>query len=647
VLASAEVTALEFRVLGPLEVRRDGEVVPISAPKQRVLLGFLLLHANEPVTQDELIDQLWGENAPPTARASLQNQVHAIRRLLGAEVLERQSGGYVIHVESGRLDLERFERLVAEARRAGVRERAVKLREALACWRGPALVEFPSEPFARYEIGRLEEQRLAALEERIEADLELGLHVEAVAELEALVEKHPVRERLWAQLMIALYRAGRQAEAADTYRRARDSFTTQLGIDPGVELRDLQRAVLAQSPALDDADRRPGSALERAAAFLPRDAAEQARWLHEFGDALVDLGERRRAASAFRTAEKMAAVAGEPVLAARVRLSSSLLDCYMEGRRGPLAHLAVAEEVARVCKQHGDEEGLAVALRHQSSMLGFSGRWDEAAARIERAIELAARVGSVWEESLCRGLLTRALVEGTLPVKLAFARCEAELEQASTPQSRPLAEYALAVLHAEAGRLDEARAIAGRALGSARESGHVQGLFRATDALARVEEAAGDLARATEHLRAAYALLEADDDHGTLPTCGAILACALERLGEIEEAGDLARSARAGATRADDFYAEVWWRLALALVVAHEGQRHEAIRLSEEAVARVSASDALLFRGKTLEEAARVRGLAGDRAGAEEALRYSLAEYESKGSMLGAERVRRAGATAR
>ena len=634
------MSALEFRVLGPLEVRRDGEVVPIPAPKQRALLGVLLLHANEPVAQSELIDLLWGDDPPPTARASLQNQIHAVRRLLGAEVLERRPGGYVVHVESGRLDLERFERLAAEARHAEPHERAAKLREALACWRGPALVEFPSEPFAQHEIGRLEELRLAALEERIEADLELGRHAEAVAELEALVDQHPLRERLWEQLMIALYRTGRQADASAAYRRAREALTTQLGIEPGVELRDLQRAVLVQSPALDDADRQLGSTLERAAALLPRGATEQARSLHEFGDALVHLGERRRAASAFRTAEQMAAAAGEPALAARVRLSSSLLDCYVGGRRGPLAHLAVAEDAARVCEEHGDGAGLAVALRHQASMLGFAGRCEEGVATAERAIELALRVGDRWEQALCRGLLARMLVDGPVPVEQAMARCEAQLEHATTPQSRPLVELGLAALHAEAGRLDEARAIAGRMLQSARESGSVGNVIRATGALARVDEAAGDYAGAAEHHRVAYALLDAEDDRGTLPSVGAYLACLLVRLGEVEEARELARSARAASFCADDFHAEVLWRNALALVNAHDGRRDEALRLSGEVVARVTASDALLFRARMLEDAALVRHVAGDGAGGDDALRAALADYETKGSVTGAERVR-------
>ena len=149
-------------------------MVPIAAPKQRALLGLLLLHANEPVSQDELIDQLWGDRAPPTARASLQNQVYALRKLLGPETLERDARGYVIHVEPGELDLEQFERLVTEANRCEPKERADKLREALALWRGLPLVESPLEPFMQPEIARLEEAWLTALEGRVDAELALG-----------------------------------------------------------------------------------------------------------------------------------------------------------------------------------------------------------------------------------------------------------------------------------------------------------------------------------------------------------------------------------------------------------------------------------------------------------------------------------------
>jgi DNA-binding SARP family transcriptional activator len=165
---------LQLGILGPLDVRRNGEPLAIPARKQRALLTLLLLRSNTPVPQDELIDQLWGQDAPQAVRASFHNQVHGLRKILGPGVVERETAGYVAHLEPGQLDLERFGRLVAEAWRAQPKERAAKLRRALACWRGPALVEFHGEPFAQHEVNRLEEARLTALEDRIEAELELG-----------------------------------------------------------------------------------------------------------------------------------------------------------------------------------------------------------------------------------------------------------------------------------------------------------------------------------------------------------------------------------------------------------------------------------------------------------------------------------------
>jgi DNA-binding SARP family transcriptional activator len=634
------VSVLEFRVLGPLEVLRDGEIVHIPAPKQRALLGLLLLRANEPVAQEELIDQLWGEDAPRTARASLQNQVHAIRRLLGAEVLERRPAGYVVHVESGRLDLERFESLFEEARRAPAKERAATLREALACWRGPALVEFPTEPFAQHEIGRLEEERLTALEERIDADLQLGRHAAAVAELEGLVERHPLRERLWAQLMLALYRVGRQADALATYRRAHQTFVGEVGVEPSVSLRELQRAILIQDPTLDNGDQQSGWTLERAAALLPSENPERARSLLEYGKALWQLGERRRANSTLRAAERLARGAGEQALEARAQLMLSFHACYEDGQ-SPLDHLAQAERVARVCEQHDDDEGLAFALREQAFMLSVSGRADKAAAVSQRAVEIARRTGDRWQEASCRGLLAQSLANGTLSVDQAIARCEEQLRHiAQGAETVPMVSGALGLLHAEAGRLDAGRALVAEGLTRAHELGapwHVVGM---NGALAQVALAGGQYPEAAAHYRSAYELVEVEADRGARPVYAAALACILARLGEIDEAGRLVREARAMLASPDDFYAEVLWRSALALVDAHEGLTDEAIRLSDEALARVHASDLLTFRGQTLEVAAIVHRLAGDETGARQALTEAFAVYERKGAIARAARVR-------
>lgn len=245
---------VEFRLLGPLEVTRGRAAVPLAGARQRTLLAFLLLHANELVSRERLVDCLWGERPPETAANALQVAVHGLRRLLGAERVETRGSGYLLRVEPSELDLGRFRELVARARSAtGPAAAAESLGEALALWRGPPLADIAEAPFARIEIGRLEEERLAALETRIDAELALAHHAELVGELEALVAEHPYRERLRVMLMLALYRSGRQAEALDAYQGARRALVDDLGVEPGPELQELERAILRQDPSLQPA----------------------------------------------------------------------------------------------------------------------------------------------------------------------------------------------------------------------------------------------------------------------------------------------------------------------------------------------------------------------------------------------------------
>jgi DNA-binding SARP family transcriptional activator len=246
---------MRFRILGPLEVWDEGVEVSLGGPKLRALLAVLLLHPNEVVPADRLIDELWGEDSPERAAAALRVHVSRLRKALPQNVLRFKSPGYVIRVEPDDLDLHQFERLLDEARSLRVRGRAVdaseRLRQALSLWRGPALADFGYESFAQTAIARLEEIRLAAVELRIDADLALGRHDELVGELEALVAAQPLRERLRGYLMTALYRSGRQAEALDAYRDARRVLVEELGIEPGTGLRELERAILRQEPALN------------------------------------------------------------------------------------------------------------------------------------------------------------------------------------------------------------------------------------------------------------------------------------------------------------------------------------------------------------------------------------------------------------
>jgi YVTN family beta-propeller protein len=246
---------MEYRVLGPLEVRDGDRSIPLAGAKQRALLAVLLVNAGRLVSRDRLIDELWGGQPLETAVHSIHVYVSRLRKLLPPETLLTRPPGYLLELEPEELDARRFERLLTEGRKRladGDAEHAARvLQEALALWRGPALAEFAFEPFARAEIGRLDELRLAAVEERLEADLALGRHADVVGELEALIAQNPRRERLRAQLMLALYRSGRQVEALEGYRAARRTLIDELGIEPSVELQRLERLILIQEKALE------------------------------------------------------------------------------------------------------------------------------------------------------------------------------------------------------------------------------------------------------------------------------------------------------------------------------------------------------------------------------------------------------------
>jgi DNA-binding SARP family transcriptional activator len=260
---------VEFRILGPLEVVHQGRPLALGGARQRALLAILLTRANEVVSTDTLIDELWNAQPPATALNALQFHMSQLRKVLPAGVLETRSPGYVARVEPSQLDLHRFEALVEQAADAAPQEAARALREALALWRGPALADFAYEEFAQAEIARLEELRLAALERRIEADLALGRHAELAGELEALVLRHPLRECLRAQLVFALYRSGRQADALRAYQEARRTLVEELGIEPGPALRRLEQAILVQDPELDVQKPRVELSPERAILVVP------------------------------------------------------------------------------------------------------------------------------------------------------------------------------------------------------------------------------------------------------------------------------------------------------------------------------------------------------------------------------------------
>jgi DNA-binding SARP family transcriptional activator len=245
---------MEYRILGPLEVLDDGRPLALGGTRQRALLAVFLLHPNEVVSTDRLLDDLWGEHPPESGPKAVQVAVSQLRKALqatpdGDGVLVTRAPGYVLRVRDGELDRERFDRLVERAsEEPDPKTRAAMLREALELWRGPPLADLTYEPFAQPAIARLEEARLAALEERIDADLALGRHSALVGELDELVARHPLRERLRAQLMLALYRSGRQADALAAYQEGRRTLIDGLGVEPGLDLRKLQKQILDHDP---------------------------------------------------------------------------------------------------------------------------------------------------------------------------------------------------------------------------------------------------------------------------------------------------------------------------------------------------------------------------------------------------------------
>jgi DNA-binding SARP family transcriptional activator len=274
---------LEFRILGPLEVVGERGPIRLGGTRQRATLAILLLNANRVVSVDRIVEDLYATAAPVTALKQVQRQISELRKALGStSEIETRSPGYMIRLSPGQLDLSVFERLAAEATEAfsagDPRQAADLLRQALGVWRGDPLSDLTYESFAQAAIERLQEIRRAALEQQIDADLALGRHNELVAELEQLVHEHPVREQLHAQLMLALYRSGRQAEALAAYREARTRLMDGFGIEPGPGLKELERQILEQDPRLalvPDESSRPASPGRppRTVLAIPRDEA--------------------------------------------------------------------------------------------------------------------------------------------------------------------------------------------------------------------------------------------------------------------------------------------------------------------------------------------------------------------------------------
>lgn len=622
---------MDFRILGPLEVWQDGRAVSIRSVRARSLLVILLLNPNQVLARDDLIERLWEGRPPKTARAMLQNGVSALRRSLGSDALETVPPGYRLNVEPGQLDSLRFVALVEQARDAEPEVRARRLRDALACWRGPPLSDYT---FAERELLRLDELRLYALEERIDADLALGRSADLVPELEALLDSTPLRERLWEQLMLALYRSGRQAEAVASYRRAHDVFVERLGLEPGPALKELQRAILVQDPRLEAMARvAPFDVLERAAPLLPTGFIDRAQSLYDYAVALHRLGEYARSAATLEEAGNQARRAGDAGLEELVRLTQSHQENWA-GERSDREHLAQAEHSIEFFERAGDDRRLAKALLERGLALGSIGSAAKGEPDIRRAIELAHATGDRWQEGWSRNMLAIGnWSRGPIPVEEALRACEEQIAALDWGSPGPLGIWAtLGYLYAQAGHAADALAWARRAVDATRANGVRGELGSIRRRMAATLVLVGDDSGAENELRAAHDLWASiAPGHPELSRARSELAVLACRHHELREAEVLVAAARN--TVGDDLESYLRWLNAAALVEARRGRTELALEFAEEAVRLASATDWLDIRAETLET---LFGVGGPHSARDEALRLAML----RGNVVAAARTR-------
>jgi DNA-binding SARP family transcriptional activator len=366
---------MEFRILGSMEVLDEARPLALPAGRGRALLALLVLHAGEAISAERLIDELWGEHPPATASTVVQGHVSRLRQVLEpgrdkgepSMLLRTVATGYLLAIEPDAVDANRFKRLLDQARGATLTVRSAMLADALGLWRGPALTDFTYEPFAQRAITALEELRLAALEERIEADLALGRHGELVSEVEQLIGAHPFRERLRGQLMLALYRAGRQVNALEAYQDARAALVEELGIEPGPALQELQQAILRQDPSLDLPPRAGQSADAMNAMEVSEPATTTVHWLPR---------ERRTITVVFADLALSGEPGGDPEALGRFAARSLAVATDVLRRHGARVEEGVGELLVGV---------FGVPLAHE----------DDAVRAVRAAVELRAAIAAL------------------------------------------------------------------------------------------------------------------------------------------------------------------------------------------------------------------------------------------------------------
>ena len=419
----------ELSILGPLEAYRDGRKIPIGGQLQRALLAVLGLQVGERIPADALLWKLWGDEPPPTARASLHNAVSRLRKTLGPDVLiTTLDGGYALVVNPDAVDARRFETMVEEARELPPAERDTRLLEGLALWRGAPLGEFPS-PAIEDAVVRLEELRFTAIEERLDAELELARHEHVVPELEALVVRHPLRESLWQRLILALYRSGRQAEALAAYRQAHRRLE-ELGIEPGRKLNELQRMVLVQDRSLELGAGPSGDLLIRLTGGLPISPPERARASYDHAVTLV--ARRARALDgAAGNGDRRCTRGRRPIARGRAWLLLGGSDSVPRARASRSCSCGHARRRARPGNRSRVRRGpratsaRSAAARPRPLHGGSRGLWKPAALYHPHHRQW-------WEEADTMSALGFTLAVGPTPAREALARCRALLAEIDT-----------------------------------------------------------------------------------------------------------------------------------------------------------------------------------------------------------------------
>lgn len=393
---------MEFRILGPLEVEENGRRIGLGGPKQRTLLALLLLTPNRAVSVDRLVDALWGDEPPAGAANALQYHMSRLRKALGvgAEIVT-QEPGYLIRLDSDQVDLFRFERLVSEAEGADPGRASRLLAEAVGLWRGEPLADLADDVLSQPDIQRLAAARLAALERRIDADLELGRYAQLVPELETLVRTHPLHEGLVGSLMRALYGVGRQADALDVYRRTRQTFDSELGIEPSPFLRELERAILRQDRELS----------------LDRPTTDGLRSI------LVLAGSEDRVADLLSIAEPVATGAGRELILVRFAVGSGELEAEtgaLAAERDAIVARGVPCRVAAYTSAEAGRESALLATEQPVDLI-----LAEAPRELFDAGPLDDPVASLLEHAPCDvGLLTTGTGAPEGPVVTPFGGAE-------------------------------------------------------------------------------------------------------------------------------------------------------------------------------------------------------------------------------